>query len=94
VRSNAVKFVSSFGIDPRTLRDLRLYAESGGVASFPPRLADLLRDLHREGCANGAEIAGLLFHGRALREGEALYFALIDLPTEPRVLAFIDRRRD
>jgi hypothetical protein len=89
-----VKFVSAFGIDARTLRDLRIYAKSGGVASLPPRLAELLRELHREGCANGAEIAGLLFRGRALREGEALYFALIDLPPEPRVLAFIDRRRD
>jgi hypothetical protein len=35
----------------------------------------------------------LLFHGRALKEGEAVYFALVDAAPEPRVIAFVDRLR-
>ena len=88
------KFVAAFGIDLRTLRDLRVYARGGDLESFPPALAALLRALHRNGCVSGAEAVALLFHGRPLGDGEALYFALVDLPPEPRVMAFVDRRRD
>lgn len=94
LRPGPVKFVAAFGIDLRTLRDLRVYAGGGDLASFPPQLVALLRALHANGCVSGAETVALLFHGRPLGDGEALYFALIDLPPEPRVVAFIDRRRD
>ncbi len=87
------KFVSAFGIDVRALRDIRVYERGGDLESFPPRLVQLLHFLHRHGCVNGSETVALLFHGRALNEGEALYFALVDVPPEPRVVAFIDRRR-
>jgi hypothetical protein len=87
------KFVSAFGIDVRALRDIRVYERGGDLESFPPRLVQLLHFLHRHGCVNGTEAVALLFHGRALNEGEALYFALVDLPPEPRVVAFIDRWR-
>jgi hypothetical protein len=89
---NATKFVAAFGIDPHALRDLRVYARSGDLASFPPVLVALLRTLHETGCVSGAEAVALLFHGRPLGDGEALYFALIDLPPEPRIVAFVDRR--
>ena len=94
LRPGPMKFVAAFGIDLHTLRDLRVYARGGDLASFPPALAALLRALHRNGCVSGAEAVAVLFHGRPLEDGEALYFALVDLPPEPRVVAFVDRRRD
>jgi hypothetical protein len=61
---------------------------------LPSRLIALLFDLYKRGAVRGAEVMALLFHGRPLGEGEALYFALVDLPPEPSVVAFIDRRHE
>jgi hypothetical protein len=87
-------FVCAFGVDRRTLRDLRIYARGGDLESFPTALIALLFSLYREGAVRGVDAMALLFHGRALAEGEALYFALVDVPPEPRVVAFLDRRRE
>lgn len=87
-------FLARFGLDVRRLRDIRVYEQGGELESFPARLIALLFDLYTKGAVRGADAMALLFHGRALGEGEALYFALIDLPPEPSVVAFIDRRHD
>ena len=85
-------FVRAFGLDPRDVRDIRMYARHGPLESFPAALAALLLALHREGCVVGAETAALLFRGRALGKGEALYFALTVAQPMPRVIAFVDKR--
>jgi hypothetical protein len=89
----SVGFLGRFGLDARTVRDLRVYDRGGSLGSFPSRLTALLFDLYMQGALRGAEMTGLLFHGRSLGDGEAVYFALVDLPPEPSVVAFIDRRR-
>ena len=48
----------------------------GALEQFPAAIVALLRDLYQRGTAVGIEMMELLFHGRALREGEAVYFAL------------------
>jgi hypothetical protein len=53
----------------------------------------MLRDLYERGTAVGIDMMELLFHGRGLREGEAVYFALVDAAPEPRVVAFVDKLR-
>jgi hypothetical protein len=85
-------FLAAFGLEVRRLRDIRVYEHGGELESFPARLIALLFDLYTRGAVRGADAMALLFHGRPLGEGEALYFALIDLPPEPSVVAFIDRR--
>ena len=47
----------------------------------------------QRGTAVGIDMMELLFHGRGLREGEAVYFALVDAAPEPRVVAFVDKLR-
>ena len=71
----------------RTARNL------GAVENFPAAVVALLHDLYLRGGALGAEVMELLFHGRTLREGEAIYFALLDAKPEPRVVAFVDKLR-
>jgi hypothetical protein len=90
-RLRGTGFLAAFGLDVRCLRDIRVYEHGGELESFPARLIALLFDLYMRGAVRGADAMALLFHGRPLREGEALYFALIDLPPEPSVIAFIDR---
>jgi hypothetical protein len=90
----STSFLAAFGLDVRRLRDLRVYEGGGELESFPARLIALLFDLYMRGAVRGADAMALLFHGRPLGEGEALYFALIDLPPEPSIVAFIDRRQD
>lgn len=90
----SVGFLGRFGLDARTVRDLRVYDGGGSLGSFPSRLTALLFDLYMQGALRGAEMTGLLFHDRPLGDGEAVYFALVDLPPEPSVVAFIDRRRE
>jgi hypothetical protein len=87
-------FLTAFGLDVQRLRDVRVYQQGGRLQSFPARLIALLFDLYMRGAVRGADAMALLFHGRPLGEGEALYFALIDLPPEPSVVAFIDRRQE
>jgi hypothetical protein len=53
----------------------------------------LLTEIYERGAAVGSEIMGLLCHGRSLKEGEAIYFTLVDARPEPRVIAFIDKLR-
>jgi hypothetical protein len=86
-------FVRAFGLDPRDVRDIRAYARCGPFETFPSALAALLLELHREGCAVGAETTALLFGGRALRDGEAVYFALTAGQPMPRVVAFLGPER-
>jgi hypothetical protein len=85
-------FVRAFGLDPLAIRDLRMYVRSGPLESFPEEVAALVRALHDEGSVVGAETMALLFHGRALGPGEALYFALAAGEPMPRVVAFIGKR--
>jgi hypothetical protein len=88
-----MKFVRNFGLNPRTLADLRVYAHFGRFEQFPDAMRALLPNLHASGCALGSTLMELLFHGRALQEGEAIYFALVAGGREPRVVAFVDRLR-
>jgi hypothetical protein len=90
-RSN--KFVKGFGVNPQLVQDIRIYSRLGAVENFPAAVVALLHDLYLRGGAVGTEIMELLFHGRALKEGEAVYFALLDATPEPRVVAFVDKLR-
>jgi hypothetical protein len=86
-------FVKGFGVNPLTLQDLRVYTRFGKLEQFPETIAAMLRDLYDRGTAVGIDMMELLFHGRCLREGEAVYFALVDAAPEPRVVAFVDKLR-
>jgi len=85
--------VKGFGVNPQSVQDIRVYAHFGAVEHFPSAIVALLQDLYQRGTAVGSEMMELLFHGRALKEGEAIYFTLIEAAPEPRVVAFIDRLR-
>jgi hypothetical protein len=89
----STKFVKSFGVNPQSVQDIRVYAHFGALEHFPSAIVTLLQDLYQSGTAVGSEMMELLFHGRALKEGEAIYFALIEAAPEPRVVAFVDRLR-
>jgi hypothetical protein len=86
-------FVKGFGVNPKSVQDIRVYARFGALEHFPSAIVALLQDLYQRGTAVGSEMMELLFHGRALKEGEAIYFALVDAAPEPRVIAFVDRLR-
>jgi hypothetical protein len=86
-------FVKGFGLNPKTVQDIRVYTRLGALEHFPSAIADLLRDLYQRGTAVGADMMEVLFHGRALKEGEAIYFTLVDCTPAPRVVAFVDRLR-
>lgn len=86
-------FVKGFGVNPLALQDLRVYSHFGSLEQFPGSIVSTLRDLYERGTAVGAEMAALLFHGRGLQEGEAVYFALVDAAPEPRIVAFVDKLR-
>lgn len=86
-------FVKGFGVNPKLVHDIRVYTHFGKFEHFPVALASMLTDLYDRGCAVGTEMMGLLFHGRGLKEGEAVYFALVEASPEPRIVAFIDRLR-
>jgi hypothetical protein len=87
------KFVKGFGVNPIALQDLRIYACMGRFDQFPASLRTFIQDLHDSGSAVGTGIMELLFHGRPLDEGEAVYFALVESGGEPRVVTFVDRLR-
>jgi hypothetical protein len=87
------KFVKGFGVNPVALQDLRVYAGMGRFEQFPTSLRGFIQDLHDSGSAVGTGIMELLFHGRALGEGEAVYFALVESGGAPRVVTFVDRLR-
>jgi hypothetical protein len=86
-------FVKGFGVNPKAVQDIRVYARFGALEHFPSAIVALLQDLYQRGTAVGSDMMELLFHGRALKEGEAVYFALVDAAPEPRVIAFVDRLR-
>lgn len=85
------KFLKGYGVTPQTVRDLRVYAHFGPLEMFPRAIVAKLTDIHAAGRAIGTDIMELLFHGRPLREGEAIYFALVENGGEPQVFAFVDR---
>ena len=89
----STKFVKGFGVNPQNLQDIRVYAHFGSLEQFPELITAMLRDLYERGTAVGTDMMELLFHGRSLREGEAVYFALVDAAPEPRVVAFVDKLR-
>jgi len=89
----STKFVKGFGVNPRSVQDIRIYSHFGALEQFPAATVALLRELYMKGCAVGTDVMELLFHGRALKEGEAVYFALVESKPEPRVVAFVDRLR-
>jgi hypothetical protein len=92
-RFRSTKFVKAFGVNPRAVHDIRIYAHFGGLEQFPAAISKLLAEIYAHGAAVGTEIMGLLCHGRGLKEGEAIYFALVDSRPEPRIVAFIDKLR-
>jgi len=87
------QFVKGFGVNPLAVEDLRVYARMGCFDQFPQSVQSFLRDLHDAGGAVGSGIMELLFHGRRLGDGEAVYFALVQSGAEPRVVTFVDRLR-
>jgi len=89
----STSFVKGFGVNPQAVQDIRVYARLGALEHLPSGIVALLQDLYQRGTAVGSEMMELLFHGRALKEGEAIYFALIEAAPEPRVVAFVDRLR-
>jgi hypothetical protein len=86
-------FVKGFGVNPQRVADLRVYAHLGRFEQFPELIRATMAELHRSGYALGAGIMELMFHGRRLAEGEAVYFALVEEASEPHVVAFGDRLR-
>lgn len=88
-----MKFVKGFGVNPQRVADMRIYAHFGRFEQFPGGIRGLLAELHTAGCAVGPGIMELMFHGRGLAEGEAVYFALVEEAREPYVVAFVDRLR-
>ncbi len=87
------QFMKGFGVNPVAVQDMRVYACMGRFDQFPESMQSFLRDLHDAGSALGSGIMELLFHGRRLGDGEAVYFALVQTGTAPRVVTFIDRLR-
>jgi hypothetical protein len=87
------QFVKGFGVNPVAVQDMRVYAGMGCIEQFPESIQSFLRDLHDAGGAVGSGIMELLFHGRRLGDGEAVYFALVQSGADPRVVTFIDRLR-
>lgn len=85
-------FVRTFGLDPREVRDLRMYARPGPLETFPLPVVAVLLDLYSAGSALGAETMALIVNGRPLAPGEALYFVLVAAGKESRVVAFIGTR--
>ncbi len=88
-----LKFLRSFGVNPRALADLRIYAQFGCLAQFPDALRKLLEELHGSGCAVGSKMMELMHHSRPLNQGEAIYFALVERGREAEIVAFVDRVR-
>lgn len=86
--------VRAFGLDPASLQDLRVY-RGDAMGRVPERVEAILADLHRAGCALGADIMEIVHCGRPLPYDRAIYFALVQPGgcTEPHVVAFVDRVR-
>ena len=92
-RIGNVKFLKGFGVNPQRVADLRIYAHFGRFEQFPQSIRGALAELHASGAAVGTTIMQLMFHGRGLAEGEAIYFALVEESREPHIVAFVDRLR-
>jgi len=88
-------FVSAFGVSPRELRELHIYSVAGSFEQFPQKVSDLLKKLYANGFAVGGEIMGVIHHGRPLKEGEAIYVAVVrdEVNSATRTVAFLDRYR-
>jgi hypothetical protein len=87
-------FVKGFGLDPSSLRDLRLLRVDA-LGRLPEAMAAMLAELHRAGRALGADIMELIHFGRPLGSDQAVYFALVQpgSAAEPQMVAFVDRVR-
>jgi hypothetical protein len=88
-------FVSAFGVSPRQLRELHIYSVAGPFDEFPHKVSELLKKLHANGFAVGQDIMGVIHHGRRLKEGEAIYVAVVrdEAKSATRTVAFLDRYR-
>jgi hypothetical protein len=88
-------FVSAFGVSPRQLRELHIYSVAGSFEQFPRKVSELLKKLYANGFAVGQEIMGVIHHGRPLKEGEAIYVAVVrdEANSATRTVAFLDRYR-
>jgi hypothetical protein len=87
-------FVKGFGLDPASLKDLRVF-RADTLGRLPEAIAAMLAELHRAGRARGADIMELIHFGRPLGGDQAVYFALVQpaAAAEPQVVAFVDRVR-
>jgi hypothetical protein len=87
-------FVKGFGLDPASLKDLRVF-RADSLGGLPEATAAMLAELHRAGRARGSDIMELIHFGRPLGGDQAVYFALVQpgAAAEPQVVAFVDRIR-
>lgn len=94
-RDGRFGFVAQFGLRPDCLKELHVYSVAGKTQEIPQKVHDLLLKLYNNGFALGEEIMSLLHHDRPLKEGEAIYVAVVrDQRTNAqRTVAFIDRYR-
>ena len=94
-RDARFSFVAQFGLRPDCLKELHVYSVAGTMDSFPQKVSDLLIRLYDNGYAVGEEIMALIHHGRPLKDGEAIYVAVVrDQRTDvQRTVAFVDRYR-
>jgi len=88
-------FVSAFGLVPNELRELHIYSVAGSFDQFPRKVSELLNKLHINGLAVGDGIMRVIHHGRPLKEGEAIYVAVVrdEARAATRTVAFLDRYR-
>jgi hypothetical protein len=87
-------FVTSFGLRPESLQELHMYAVAGHMESFPQKTINLLHSLSANGLMVGQEIMALMHHRRPLRDGEAIYIAVVreERSLKRRTVAFIDKQ--
>jgi hypothetical protein len=88
-------FVSAFGLIPQQLRELHIYSVAGSFDQFPQKVSELLKKLYVNGYAVGEGIMQVIHHDRPLKEGEAIYVAVVrdENREATRTVAFLDRYR-
>ncbi len=84
-------FIKSFGINPKEVRALNLFA-GPSVNGLPERVRGCLRRCFEDGTTRGPEVAGIATGRDSLLEGQGVYFALVEKPrTAPFIVAFVDK---
>ena len=85
--------LARFGIRPERGLELFVFDSCAGVPAWPGEVVGALRKLYRLGQVRGPEVTELLSGPGFLRDGQGLYFALLDNGPDraPEVLAFVDR---